>query len=101
MSCKSCGLHGITDSDNLCIDTCSPNRRAIIHGAKENEVFFILKSGLTNFKKYFKSHDKVPEELSGCEIRRPDFIFESSALKVIVEVDEYQHTRYASRRMKR
>jgi hypothetical protein len=88
--CISCGLPNfIPDDEDKCSD-CSNYKKSSRH-LKEDEIKNLLSA---NFPKQFV-HDKIVED--GCTKFRPDFLFTLtfSLFQIVVEVDEFQHSKYA------
>jgi hypothetical protein len=96
-TCINCGDDEILYRDSKCY-RCST---FILH-AKEMVIYDLLEAwekhqtreeGALSWK--LESHDRVVEGSEGCVSYRPDFILDYGVMKVVVEVDEHQHSSYA------
>jgi hypothetical protein len=96
-NCINCGDEEILYRDSKCY-RCST---FILH-AKEMVIYDLLEAwekqqteekGALSWK--LESHDRVVEGSEGCVSYRPDFILDYGVMKVVVEVDEHQHSSYS------
>lgn len=85
-SCSKCGLLYFIPSDRTECNECYEFFIKKIHKIKENDIKQLL---VTNNIKYESYDSTIPDS---CSRRRPDFIFDRGTYKLILEVDEGQHS---------
>ena len=86
--CKSCNLYDKLDNDDL----CSNCRKIPIHKnnylKKQREIKNYLESAGYKIELYDKMIDG-----GICNKRRPDFVIDGLYRKIVIEIDEFQHSR--------
>lgn len=85
--CIDCELLDILDENNYCSD-CGDFKFKRIYLAKQKEI----KAFLDVNKKKYELYDKAVDR--SCGLERPDFLFDAPTHKIILEVDENQHSNY-------
>ena len=85
--CKMCGLIDIVNGDGICKDHDEElMKRKYL--CKQKRIKYVLEN---NFEYKIMSYDKIID--SNCNKKRPDFVFDLSTHFIVLEVDEYQHTK--------
>lgn len=86
--CKNCGIcQFIANSGDTCT-YCLDYKNDKIRKAKEIRIKDLLDAN----KIQYEAHDKIVE--MGCSKYRPDFIIDCGTTKIVLEVDENQHSSY-------
>ena len=84
--CKSCGLLGIIDKNDNC-ETCDPETFKRVRLAKQNAVVdFLRVNGVE-----ILSVDRMIDG-GDCGKERPDILLDCVTHRVVIEVDEHQHS---------
>ncbi len=86
--CLKCGLSYLLGPSSLC-DYCMVVKPQVTH-KKE----LAIKKFLDDNKIVYESHDKIIDVQ--CNKKRPDFVIDTLTFKIIVEVDENQHSSYST-----
>jgi len=86
--CSSCQLMWIIPNDKTMCNACGDFNNLKIRNRKENKIKVMLEAN----KIKYESHDKIVDSI--CSYKRPDFVLDYNYYKVIVEVDENQHSSY-------
>ena len=87
--CTSCNLKYFIPTNREKCDDCDGFIEKKKHIKEENIKLLFESNGIN-----FDYHDKIIQDATRCSARRPDFIIDKGTFKVIVEVDEYQHSSY-------
>lgn len=98
--CRSCRLEYILNENNLC-EYCvkEPKQNNNITNISRNKKELSVKKMFDKYNLKYEFHDKIID--TQCNYKRPDFVFDYLFFKIIVEVDEYQHSKYDKKDEKR
>ena len=93
--CDTCLLSNFIPSNKTTCARCLGYTKKVRFKEKEMRIFHILKKLCLDIIIKSMIHDSVID--GGCSRRRPDFFFKdfSALFHLIVEIDEFQHSRYS------
>ena len=92
-NCSNCGLLNVLNNKNLC-SPCGDFKFKRLYLVKQKEVKTFLDLNEMKYELYDKAIDR------NCGLERPDFLFDAVTHKVILEVDENQHSNYDCERVR-
>lgn len=86
--CNTCLEPKLVDQNGLCDDCGGMYQNSRLR--RQRQVKYYIDQSKSDLIKKYESYDKAVLD-TGCGRERPDFMWDFSTHKVILEVDEYQH----------